>query len=607
MRKIRKAAALLLCAALMLCTFSSCGTRSTEVQYVIGVSLANLSEQWRLVLKNELEEEARKYSSVRLVMTDAADDREKQIRDLDRLMSFDIDLLIVSPCDVEALTPEISRIYSSIPVIVLDRAVEAYDYTLFIGPDNRLIGRQAGTAVLDILAEAGIDGGTVLELKSDSYASADRSAEFLKTVTLAGVRASSFDLDQDTRDCAEDSLLAHPELLENVDVIFAHNDFMAYGATLALEKLGLQDIRVVGLDGFPGEGGGRQMVRDGILDATVTCPTGGREAIRFAIDIINRVSGIPKQIILRSHLIRPDTPEEAAGQVLPEPVRVGHAQIDEDSRWREASNDSIHTAARDFNVDLTVSYSPLSLEIQKQQVRDFIAQKMDVIVISPVVADGWEDVLSEARAAGIPVLLLDRMADVSEDLYTSFIGADFEEEGRRCAKWLLSEVPEGEVRIFELRGTDGSSPAAGRKSGFESALAGEDRMRIVRSECGDFSREEGYRIVSALLASRPCDFDVIYAHNDDMALGAADALKEHGIRPGTDVLLVSIDGGSAALTALQKGEHNCVVECNPLLGPQLMKAIADLTQGDELPLRIITDESVFTAQTPAEAFRNRKY
>ena len=167
MKQLVKKACLLLCAALLAVTLTGCGARSTEIRYVIGVSLANLSEQWRLVLKDELEDEARKYSNVRLVITDAANDRDKQIRDLDRLMSFDIDLLIISPCDVEALTPEISRIYANIPVIVLDRAVEAYDYTLFIGPDNRLIGRQAGTAVLEILEENGVENGTVLELKND--------------------------------------------------------------------------------------------------------------------------------------------------------------------------------------------------------------------------------------------------------------------------------------------------------------------------------------------------------------------------------------------------------------------------------------------------------
>lgn len=608
MKRFLKITGLLLGAALMAVLLTGCSARNTEVRYVIGVSLANLSEQWRLVLKDELEDEAKKYSSIQLVMTDAADDRDKQIRDLERLMSFDIDLLIISPCDVDALTPEISRIYAQIPVIVLDRAVEAYDYTLFIGPDNRLIGRQAGSAVLDILAENGIGQGSVLELKNNSYASADRSAEFLKTVMAAGVRTSALELAQDTRDCAEDTLLAHPEALEGVDVIFAHNDFMAYGATLALEKLNRRDIRVVGLDGFPGEGGGRQMVMDGILDATVTCPTGGREAIRFAIDIINQVSGIPKQIILRSHLIRPDTPAESLPVRESEaPIRVGHAQIDEDSSWRQASNESIQAAARDFNIDLTVSYSPLSLEIQQEQVREFIAQKMDVIVISPVVADGWSDVLQEAKDAGIPVLLLDRMANVSEDLYTSFIGADFEEEGRRCAQWLLADCPKGEQRILELRGTDGSSPAVNRKAGFEAALTGEDHMSIVRSECGDFSREVGCQIVREMLEAGPWEIDVIFAHNDDMALGAADALKEYGIRPGTDVRIVSIDGGSPALAALRKGELNCVVECNPLLGPELMKAIMDLMQANELPLRIITHESVFTAQTPVEAFRNRKY
>lgn len=612
MRAGKRGLLALLCLALCLGCCTGCQPRQTRVQYVIGVSLANLREQWRLVLKDELEAEAEKYDSVRLVMTDAAGDSEKQAADVERLMGFGIDLLIISPSDVEALTPVIGEIYSQIPVIVLDRAVEGYDYTLFIGPDNQCIGRQAGEAVLELLSEHPEHQTSVLELKNDSYASESRSAEFVKTLSESGVSSRAINLGEATRDYAEDTLLASPELLEGVGVIFAHNDYMAYGAYLALEKMGRPDIHIVGLDGFSGEKGGLQLVEQGILDATVTCPTGGAEAIRYAVDIINQVSGIPKQIILRSHRIDSGTvtafqaPE--ATEPVPSRIRVGYAQIGEESRWRDACITSIRSAAKEFDVDLTMRFTQPDVRAQIELVREYIAQDMDVIAISPVVAEGWQEVLEEARAAGIPILLVDRMVDVDEGLYTSFIGADFEEEGRRCARWMMRALADRDhVGILEIRGTEGASPVLSRKLGFESAIREDERFEIVSSQCGDFNREGGRRAVEACLASGDWDIDVIYAHNDDMAIGAKEALKEHGIAPGRDVKIMSIDGTADALTALQKGEINCVVECNPLLGPQLMKAITDLMQGKELPLRIITDESVFTQDTPQAAFRQRKY
>lgn len=614
MKKHKSLLAIILCLFLLSGCMYTEKTRTTEIQYVIGVSLANLSEQWRLVLKNELEEEADKYDSVRLVILDAAGDDEKQIADVERLMGLGVDLLIISPEDVATLTPVISDVYAKIPVIVLDRVVEGYDYSLFIGPDNGLIGRQAGETILELLEDEQIVDGSVLEMKNDSFASESRSEDFIMTLSKAGVKTSSVFVKEATRDCAEDILLATPELLEGVDVIFAHNDYMAYGAHLALEKLNLSGIKIVGLDGFSGQNGGLQMVENGIIDATVTCPTGGSEAIRYAIDIINKVSGIPKQIILRSHKISKDNvltfkeDSENTPQKQQENVRVGYVQILEESNWRQASIDSLQKAAKEFDVNLTIAYNNQSVEEQMDQVRDFIEEDMDIIVLSPIVSEGWEDILKQAKEARIPVLLVDRMVAVGEELYASFIGGDFAEEGRRCARWLMEETQDAEqVRILELRGTDGASPAINREEGFGEVISSDKRYQIVHSECGDFTREGGEMAVRNYISKKEWDIDAIYAHNDEMALGAASVLKEYGIDPGTDVKIMSVDGTYDALTALKKGQLNCVAECTPLLGPQIMKAIMDLSQGKELPLRIIADESVFTNETPKELFENRKY
>ena len=602
----------LLCLLGMLSSLLGCTNRKTSIDYVIGVSLANLTEQWRLVLKSEIETQAEKYNNVRLVFTDAASSSDKQAGDLKRLMEYDIDLLIVSPWELEALTPAISEVYQAVPVIVLDRAVEGFDYTLFIGPDNQLIGQQAGEAVLQLLSGT---GGRVLELRTNNFASKERSDTFVQTVSAQNAEVTPLLVMEGTRDCAEDTLMQSPEVLDGISVIFAHNDYMAYGARLALDALGYSDVRIVGLDGFDGENGGLQMVRNGQIDATITCPTGGREAVAYALDILNAVSGVPKQIILRSHSITADTVQaymDTPSTPAPdraEPIRVGHVQIGDEGGWRKANTESIRNAAREFGVDLTLADTEQSQEKQIEQVREFIREGMDVIVISPVVETGWDEVLQEAKDAGIPILLSDRKVSVPIDLYTAFIGADFIEQGRRCANWLLSQtdISAGPVRILEIQGTQGASPTVERKLGFEQKISENPNYQIVYSDYGDYNRDGGKRVIDTYLQEQPWGIDVIFAHNDDMALGAIESLRANGIEPGKDVLIISIDATSDALEALKKGELNCVAECSPLLGPQLMKAITDLMSGKELPLRIITDEIVFTQQTDKAAFQNRKY
>ena len=604
----------LVCCLLLVLSCAGCQTRQTSVEYLIGVSLANLSEQWRLVLKSELEAEAEKYDNVRLVFSDAAGSSEKQAEDVRLLMRYGIDLLIISPTDVDQLRQTISEAYEKLPVIVLDRAVEGYDYSLFIGPDNQLIGKQAGQMVLDLIEEAGISEPSVLELMAGGYANLERSTAFLETMEQASVPTESILLDSATRDCAEDTLFSNAAMLEDVDVIFAHNDYMAYGTVLALEKLGRRDIQVVGLDGFGGEKGGLSLVKEGVIQATVTCPTGGKEAIQSALEILTDTSGVPKKIILRSHPIHGGNVEQflrerddATGE-KPQEIRVGYVQIGDEGGWRKANSQSIKDAARDFGVDLTMEEGDQSLQKQIDLVRRFIAEEVDVIVISPVVETGWDEVLQEARDAGIPVLLSDRKIDVPIDLYTAFIGADFIEQGKRCASWMLQANTDAEqIRILELQGTEGASPTRERKLGFEQQIEGDSRCRIVWSGYGDYNQEGGKRVVQEYLDQGQWNVDVIFSHNDDMALGALEVLEKHGIRPGVDVQIMSIDGTANALTALQKGQLNCVAECNPLLGPQLLKAIADLMNGKELPLRIITDEMVFTQETPEVYFNNRQY
>ncbi|WP_101552612.1 MULTISPECIES: substrate-binding domain-containing protein [Anaerotruncus] len=616
-RGFRRLTAALLCAALLLLP-AGCrsGPEEGKIRYVIGVSQANMREPWRLVLIRELQEEAARHPEIRLVITDATSDGEKQVEDIQRLLGYGIDLLIVSPHDVERITPVVSEVYQKIPVIVLDRVVEGYDYSLFIGPDNDLIGKQAGEAAVRLVRGS---AAKVLELKGGphSQASAERSGGFRSVTSLFPlIEIESVTVENESRDAAEDLVSAYGERLREFDVIFAHNDYMALGAYKAAHRLGCDDVKIVGIDGFTGQDGGLELIRGGKIDETITCPTGGREAIQFSLDILGKVSGVPKQVILRSHAITRENVDsyerqlDRATRPVDRTIRVGYAQVGTESGWRLANNQSIRDAAREFGVDLTAIDADNDQQAQLEAVREFIRQRMDVIVISPIVDSGWDEVLMEARDAGIPVLLSDRKISVAEDdLFMTFIGADFIEEGRRAMRWTAANVPADKhpVRILEIQGTVGATPTIERKRGFEMLLAEHPDYSIVYSAGGDFTREGGRLVVERYLREHAWDIDVIYSHNDDMALGAVDALEAAGIQPGRDVKIISVDGTEEAVKALEEGRLNCVVECSPLLGPQLMKAVTDLMSGKELPLRIITDERVFTAQTPREELRGRKY
>jgi len=290
---------------------------------------------------------------------------------------------------------------------------------------------------------------------------------------------------------------------------------------------------------------------------------------------------------------------------------LGFSQIGAESAWRTANSASIKQAAKDAGIELKFADAQQKQENQIKALRAFIAQKVDVIALSPVVETGWGTVLREAKAAGIPVILTDRMVrEADESLWVTFMGSDFIEEGRRAGHWLLDRVKggQGDVRIVELQGTVGAAPALDRKKGFEEAIKADSRLKIVRSQTADFNRAKGKEVMEAFLkAEGPGKINALYAHNDDMALGAIQAIEEAGLKPGQDILVISIDGVKGAFQAMAAGKLNVTVECSPLLGPQLMQAVKDLKAGKTLPRRMVTEEGVFTADVAARELPKRKY
>ncbi|WP_431266484.1 ABC transporter substrate-binding protein [Roseateles chitinivorans] len=293
-------------------------------------------------------------------------------------------------------------------------------------------------------------------------------------------------------------------------------------------------------------------------------------------------------------------------------IVLGFSQIGAESEWRTANSASIKSAAKESGIDLKFADAQQKQENQIKALRAFIAQKVDVIALSPVVETGWGTVLREAKAAGIPVILTDRTVQESDTtLWATFMGSDFVEEGRRAAKWLTDKVksrpPGKEIRIVELQGTVGAAPALDRKKGFEEGIKADPRLKIVRSQTGDFSRAKGKEVMEAFLKAEGRNIDVLYAHNDDMAIGAIQAIEEAGLKPAKDILIISIDGVKGAFQAMVAGKLNVTVECSPLLGPQLMQTVKDLKAGKTVPRRIVTEEGVFPAEVAAQELPKRKY
>ena len=276
-------------------------------------------------------------------------------------------------------------------------------------------------------------------------------------------------------------------------------------------------------------------------------------------------------------------------------IQVGFSQVGAESDWRKASTDSIKgEAAKRANIELTFSDAQQKQENQIKAIRNFISKGVDVISFSPVVATGFEDVLKEAKEAGIPVVLFDRAVDVSEPgLYVSLIGSDFVEEGRRAGRWVVENVGEN-ANVAELVGTPGSAPAIDRKKGFEEIIKDYPDIKIIKSQSGDFTRAKGKEVMESFLKSPDADqIQVLFAHNDDMALGAIQAIEEAGKKPGKDIVIISIDGVKTMFEAINEGKANCTVECNPLIGPQLFEVVEKIHAGEKVPARIPSQEGVF--------------
>ena len=286
--------------------------------------------------------------------------------------------------------------------------------------------------------------------------------------------------------------------------------------------------------------------------------------------------------------------------------KVGFAQTESNNPWRIAQTNSMQSEAEKLGHQLVYTDAAGSAAKQVADVNSMIAQGVDAIFLAPREEKPLIPAVMAAKKAGIPVILLDRNVDQSlakagED-YVTFIGSDFIEEGRRMAEWLVKNKPDG-GKIIELEGTTGSSPANDRKKGFDEYIAQHSQFEIVASQTGDFARDKGRQVAESLLQAHP-DADVIYAHNDEMAMGAIAALEAAGKAPGKDVMVLSIDGGKEAVQAVVDGKINAVVECNPRFGPKAFETLARLAKGETLEPALINEDKFYDSSNAAAELAN---
>ncbi|MEV4535265.1 ABC transporter substrate-binding protein [Asanoa sp. NPDC049518] len=290
-------------------------------------------------------------------------------------------------------------------------------------------------------------------------------------------------------------------------------------------------------------------------------------------------------------------------------IVMGFSQVGAESGWRTANTKSVQESAEDAGIELKFSDAQQKQENQIKAIRTFISQKVDIIAFSPVVESGWDTVLKEAKDAGIPVILTDRAVDSPDKtLYKTFIGSDFVVEGNKAGEWVKKEFASapGPVNMVELQGNTGAAPAIDRKEGFASVLGSDPKFKMLASQPGDFTRVKGKEVMEAFLRANK-DIDLLYAHNDDMGLGAIEAIEAAGKKPGVDIKIVTVDAVKDGMQALADGKINFIVECSPLLGPQLMELAKKVVAGETVPARVLTEETTFTQEQAKAALPDRKY
>ncbi|MGB9023763.1 MAG: ABC transporter substrate-binding protein [Candidatus Bathyarchaeia archaeon] len=286
---------------------------------------------------------------------------------------------------------------------------------------------------------------------------------------------------------------------------------------------------------------------------------------------------------------------------------VGFIQTGSEGGWRAANTASFKETAQQLDIKLNFYDAQNKLENQVSAFRNFIADPaVNVIILAALETTGWDDVLKEAKAAGKIVVLEDRRIDASEDLYATYIGSDFTEEGRKSGREMIKLLEGSEKKnVVELVGNVGSSAAKDRGVGFREAIE-DSGIVITESQTANWSATEGKDVMAAFL-KKSTDIQGVFAQNDEMGLGAALAIKEAGLEPGVDIKILTVDATAGAFKGMIAGEINTVVECNPLLAPQVYEAALKALNGGSLPKWVPSNEGIFYQKDAETILPTRTY
>ena len=285
--------------------------------------------------------------------------------------------------------------------------------------------------------------------------------------------------------------------------------------------------------------------------------------------------------------------------------KVGFAQTESNNPWRIAQTNSMQGEAKKRGWQMVYTDAAGSAAKQVADVNSMIAQGVEVIFLAPREEKPLIPAIMAAKAAGIPVILLDRnvdptLAKAGVD-YVCFIGSDFIKEGQRVAEWMIANAG-GKSKIIELEGSTGASPANDRKKGFDDAIAGKP-FKLLASQTGDFNRDKGRQVAETLLQAHP-DADIVYAHNDEMAIGAISAIEAAGKTAGKDIMVLSIDGGKEIVQLVAAGKVGAACECNPRFGPKAFDTAVDYASGKKIDGKLINPDNFYTADNAAKELPN---
>ncbi len=295
-------------------------------------------------------------------------------------------------------------------------------------------------------------------------------------------------------------------------------------------------------------------------------------------------------------------------------IRVGFAEVGTEAGWRLAHAQSMKEAfseANGYQLDFVDCNNDLKTQVEA--VQKFIDDKVDYIVLDPIIEDGYDDVLKNAQAAGIPVIVTDRNISADESLYACWVGSNFVQEGIDAANWLVEDLKKKgrdseDINIVTILGTNGASAATGRTEGFEKVAKDQPHWKLLDKQSGDFSKAGGTAVMKVFLKQYD-DIDVLVCQNDDEAFGAIEVLKDAGLTcgPEGDIILISYDATGDGFKAMIAGDINVDVECNPLAGPFVADLIQKLEAGEKVDKIQYLEEGVFPAETAEEILPSRAY